>query len=551
MNKKKRNFSGLFENLMPGSACFNKSSKSRISIIFIFIFLLAFLLTTLHSLGPLELDVSINGFVNGFSSDFNMMINDLSDNGYDEYDIEVPSNPSNYSSFFSIISGYNLSIDSWNNSGNPRTLNLSYTFSTAQSGTINFSWNLMSNTQYNGLFIFYLNKSNYSGIVATRNMRLNNSYNDSLLTHSAIYIQVNITSLPSLNVYLNSSDSKNTTLSNITCFANLTHPEGKKMNLSVQWYKNNATNLTFVFNNDYANGSLFMANLHNGNTTKNESWICSITAFDGVVNGTISNSSAILILNSIPTVTQLLPDAGSNSTNRTAFFNWSSSDSDNDTLTFDINITCFYSPGGRCQGDDRIHNSLTGDNYAMTAYLKKLRDNNYYYNWTIRAYDGQNYSNWSSARNFSIQSSVTLSLPVYNNISFGNLTIGQVVNTTTGPYSPIVIRNDGNVEINISGNFTHLFINYPNPTTYYQYKIRNLTSGCFDYPNTVTSWTNAPAPSSNVSIIKKLNFTSGYQSGCNNASLDIMVIVPPSDEEAGNKSSTITITGILGENMTI
>ena len=106
--------------------------------------------------------------------------------------------------------------------------------------------------------------------------------------------------------------------------------------------------------------------------------------------------------------------------------------------------------------------------------------------------------------------------------------------------------NDGNVETNISANFSDLWTNNANPTDEYQFKVRNVTSGCFVFENTTTTYTDAFDPPTSSSIIHRLNFTSGYQSQCNNASIDISITVPP-DEPGGDKNSTIIFTGIFGE----
>ena len=43
-----------------------------------------------------------------------------------------------------------------------------------------------------------------------------------------------------------------------------------------------------------------------------------------------------------------------------------------------------------------------------------------------------------------------------------------------------------------------------------------------------------------------MNFTAGYQTGCSNTSVDLLVEVPP-EERGGDKASIITFISSLGE----
>jgi len=109
-----------------------------------------------------------------------------------------------------------------------------------------------------------------------------------------------------------------------------------------------------------------------------------------------------------------------------------------------------------------------------------------------------------------------------------------------------VLKNDGNAETNISVNFTNLWDSIANPNKYFQYKVRSPLTGCAISQGTTTEWTNASAYGVLTSLINRLNFTSGYQTGCDNVSIDLNLEVPPK-ESAGNKSAIITFIGSLGE----
>jgi len=162
---------------------------------------------------------------------------------------------------------------------------------------------------------------------------------------------------------------------------------------------------------------------------------------------------------------------------------------------------------------------------------------------TVRAYDTEEYGSWTAERNITINSEITVSLPV-SEINFGSMNLSEYKDTTGDDPEAIVLQNDGNAEINVSINFTALWDSAAFPSDKFRYKLREPSGECYEDAGTQTAWLNAP-PTTTESV-NKLNFTSGYQTGCNNASLDINITVP-SDEPAGNKSSIVTFTASLSE----
>ncbi|MEM0465640.1 MAG: hypothetical protein QXW97_02990 [Candidatus Pacearchaeota archaeon] len=492
-----------------------------------------------------NLSLRINGTIDGYMSNIRLRLNTNSTIGYDIYDLEAPPNPGNISVFYSIIPGYNLVIDSWNESEIPRTLNLSYWLPYPQSGTINFSWKSIFGSNLLGFLIYYGINSTYSSVGNVSSLRVNSSYSDVLDSTNQVYLQANFSYIPSLNVNINSSDGSNKTLADLYCYTTLIDPDpDHKMNVTVYWYKNSQLYLTMAYNNNYDTNDFFYAKLDNLNTTKGENWSCGIQTYDSFELSEIYNSSSLKILNSIPNITIIGPPDNNWTTNRTPTFYWSSSDSDGDSLSFQINIT--LNPGGVSTCVDNRNVASSNDNYyTVSPYLKCLMDNKDTYNWSVRAYDGENYSNWSAVRNISIQSVVDVNL-VVESVNFGGLLPGDVENTSDGVPSPIILRNDGNVLLNVSANFSNLWTSNEaqNPSSYYQFKARNSTPECFDYLNSAVMWTNSTT--TNISVIKWLNFTKGYQFGCNNASLDIAVKVPLK-EPPQNRSSLIVIFSDLGE----
>jgi hypothetical protein len=256
-----------------------------------------------------------------------------------------------------------------------------------------------------------------------------------------------------------------------------------------------------------------------------------------------ANSSQLRILNTLPNITLLTPANGNITTNRTPTFTWSGADDDTDSLTYEINISLVAS--STCSDTNLYENNNTigsSTSYTASRYLKCLIDNNDFYNWTVRAYDGEAFGSWAARKNVSVQSDISMSLPV-NYILFGAMNMSQSINTTSGSPAPFVLRNDGNALLNISINSSALFVEGSHPSNNLQYKIRNK-SGCYEDTGTQTSFTQIPATSAQA--LNKLNFTSGYQTGCNNVSVDVLVTVP-SGEAPGNKSTIVTFISRLGE----
>jgi len=349
---------------------------------------------------------------------------------------------------------------------------------------------------------------------------------------------------------INSTNGLNRTLEDLNCFDSIIDPDGGRLNVTVQWYRNVTLNFSIDFNNSYANNSFFYAILDDANTTKGENWTCGMRLYDGTTYSTWVNATGnVTVNNSLPIAILSSPASGNITINRTPTFSWGYNDNDitdNSSLQFELNLTCFFSPSGTCTTGNRYIsrtalNSTTS--HTVGSFLEFLVDNNYYYNWTARAWDGDSFGSWTAYRNISIQSEVSISLPTAS-VSFGNMNVSQNRNTSTSNPAPLVLRNDGNALTNISVNFTSLFVSSASPTNNFQYLIRNTTKNCFVSTGTQTTFTSAPT--STTRAIHQFNFTLGYQPDCNNVSIDFNVTVP-SDESPGNKSSLVTFIASLGE----
>jgi hypothetical protein len=223
-------------------------------------------------------------------------------------------------------------------------------------------------------------------------------------------------------------------------------------------------------------------------------------------------------------------------------FVWSGNgDSDNDALTYDLNISCY--PG--CTIGNKLFSGLSASNYTLAAgdYLKYLSDNGFYYNWSVRANDGTTYGIWATPRKLSVSALVAISV-LNDSIDFGtmNTYTNNKKNTTTNNPYPFVLQNDGNCFINVSVNATALWSSVALATKYFQFKVDNYTSelGSFDWASSQTNWQNLSTLTTMAVVRLDWNDTA------DSAEVDLLVEVP-SVESPGTKRSNLTFDARLGE----
>ena len=139
-----------------------------------------------------------------------------------------------------------------------------------------------------------------------------------------------------------------------------------------------------------------------------------------------------------------------------------------------------------------------------------------------------------------VTSVVAISLPV-NSVDFGTLFQGATDNTTDGSPAPLMLQNDGGVDVNVSASGTVLFSGTGggDNTASFQYKARaSGEANSFNTTSSVMSFTNvATTPLSG--FIKQLK----YNDATDSAYIDLLINIPM-DEPVGEKNSTLTFTAI-------
>ena len=230
--------------------------------------------------------------------------------------------------------------------------------------------------------------------------------------------------------------------------------------------------------------------------------------------------------NTPPTVPVLTYPTDNNGTvfERNVTFQWAAStDADGDPVTYDFNLTQATCPGYNATGL-----SATSDQPSSELCVDQP------YEWTVRACDPYQCSDWAATWNFTIASVAGIGF-VTNDTDFGTLNNNDTRNTTGGSPPPFLVENTGNVPLNVSFEATSpLFSSVGLGNDSFQYAARANESSA--YASAQTSWTNVSA--AYTALFTNLK----YQAGLNDASIDVLVRVP-AQEAAGTKTSTVQVLG--------
>ncbi len=313
----------------------------------------------------------------------------------------------------------------------------------------------------------------------------------------------------------------------ISC--NATPTDGENSTLTIEWFWYNGTDEMLSDNTTglTENVNAVISTLGSGNTTKGETWNCTVRTFDGELYSDYS-SAEITIQNSPPTINLLTPINGNESIrDRTPEFTWSGIDDDSDTLNYTIWISensDLTSPLIDAETQDQ--------NYTPTTNLELDTD----YFWRVQASDGESYTN-SSIWNFTTESYIEVKF-INESIDFGSMNLSETKNTTSDEPYPFVLQNMGNVLVNVTFGVTGAFWDSALAsldTRFMQFKADNRTTpNAFDFSNSQTTWMNLSTE--NKTLVKELN----YSDSNDEVVVDILIRVPE-DEPVGSKSTTFVI----------
>ena len=179
--------------------------------------------------------------------------------------------------------------------------------------------------------------------------------------------------------------------------------------------------------------------------------------------------------------------------------------------------------------------SIAETNSSQTEYNVSVDlpvDDIYY--WRVAGTDGTGTSEWSDPHyQFEVLSYLALTLPT-SSVNFSSMLPLGTKNTTGGSgLQPLIIRNDGNIPVNITVNATAFFVNEGGN---YSFFIEENETGAYD--SSLLGWINMTF--SALQAITDL-FHENDTNTANTANLHLLITVPQS-ELAGEKNSTIEIS---------
>jgi len=328
----------------------------------------------------------------------------------------------------------------------------------------------------------------------------------------------------------------------------------------IKFYNGTTAAETFA-GESFNNGTQSSVSATLGLQAKNETWRCELSSVaDGVAAthgyGDGRNSSTVRTVNTPPSaITLFEPVHGNVTVNTAPRFRWSYFDADNDQVNFSLQLICYNgTSGAKCPftGDDRnttiTVGAVTQNATTFPESINFYNDDNFYYNWTVNATDGENSTVNARPNNLSVSTLIDISMFIAN-VSFGTLADGDFDNTTDDSPLPLKINNDGNsrIDINISGDGLFTSVNtlpddyqfYINETyddfdeqgigSAFDFNTINLTLSLLN----VTNVTGSP-------VYRAISFFN-YSSGSDTVAVNIRIRIPVA-EPGGFKRSVLNFT---------
>jgi len=271
-----------------------------------------------------------------------------------------------------------------------------------------------------------------------------------------------------------------------------------------------------------------------GSTSKGEAWIFSVRVYDGTEWGAWVNSSALTILNTLPTqVTLSSPEVNSTGINRTPTFSWTTAtDADNDQISYFLTLERLSCADKVCNADQINITGISSTSYTLAEYL----DVDSPYNWSVTAYEDAGEGPRSSVTNHTVGSLQSISLTT-STVDFATLIPGQVENTTTDSPSPLTIENSGNIKVNLTIYANQsLWVRQALGTPYFRFMAGNSSTeaNSVNWTGSQTEWDDISDEAKHV--VKQLN----YNASKNLAEIETLIEVP-SNEPPGTKVTGLVI----------
>jgi hypothetical protein len=242
--------------------------------------------------------------------------------------------------------------------------------------------------------------------------------------------------------------------------------------------------------------------------------------------------------------------------NRQPFFNWTQSyDPDGDNITYQFtlneNPNCEIEGGLECVVFP-VSENVSSSNYSLVnhtlgIYLNDSLGIGTWYNWTVRAYDGYDYSPWADTFNVTVEGMVSITFDCdgcNQYVEFGDVFINEEYNTSEPFHAdltkPLIFENYGNVFVDVQigvNETTPLWRSAYAPlnTSYFQYMAGNSTeTNSFNWTASTQVWENMS--STMKYAVRYLN----YSDLSDLAEIELKIRVP-SDEIAGQRTTQIVL----------
>ena len=217
---------------------------------------------------------------------------------------------------------------------------------------------------------------------------------------------------------------------------NCTVQAGDLDNASVQvnftWFRNGVYDATFDSQTGCTNASTCYASVLAFPVNKNQAWICSAVAYDGIDGSGPANSSAASIGNALPNTPFIRSQANVSYVNFTFLLIANTTDPDGDNLSFVFLADSTSPPTSIIANVTVLNGTMLVGNTTFTNFTENLR-----VYWRVNVSDGSNSSNYSDTYEFVINSlgkynfkNITPSTVFANNTLNCSMNITDVNNAT-------------------------------------------------------------------------------------------------------------------------